>query len=280
MTRRATHWQQPSAVPAGSGALTDQALLTLPTGTESGTYRVVGLLKDPVTEQILARDEASCTMPARTPRREQYPLIQYGVTPTNKAVQEVTFTAEATMLEGMTAKSLTISGLTDTPASGTDRAEVALTENVADQPAEITVAYTLDGVEKAITIPIQASVSNIDLEPPVVTVSSDTLKVPGGASQEEIRAQVLALASASDTVSPGGDEAFAGIAAIQCELAADGSSAALTATDHAGNTSESRTVTLLSAVQPLQLGTPSAARQGESNTFDLALSSFRTAASL
>jgi len=84
------------------------------------------------------------------------------------------------MLEGMTAKSLTISGLTDTPASGTDRAEVALTENVADQPAEITVAYTLDGVEKTITIPIQASVSNIDREPPVVTVSSDTLKVPGG----------------------------------------------------------------------------------------------------
>ena len=45
--------------PSGSGALTDQALLTLPTGTERGTYRVVGLLTDPVTEQILARDEAS-----------------------------------------------------------------------------------------------------------------------------------------------------------------------------------------------------------------------------
>lgn len=255
--------------PSGSGALTDQALLTPPTGTGSGTYRVVGLLKDPVTEQILARDEASWYYAGPDAAAEQYPLIQYGVTPTNKAVQEVTFTAEATMLEGMTAKSLTISGLTAAPASGTDRAEVALTENVADQPAEITVAYTLDGVEKTITIPIQVSVSNIDREPPVVTVSSDTLKVPGGASQEEIRAQVLALASASDTVSSGGDEAFAGVAAIQCELAADGSSAALTATDHAGNTSEPRTVTLLSAVQPLQLGTPSAARQGESNTFDL-----------
>lgn len=44
---------------SGSRSLTDQALLNFPGDMEIGTYQMVGLLKNPENEQILARDQAA-----------------------------------------------------------------------------------------------------------------------------------------------------------------------------------------------------------------------------
>lgn len=255
--------------PSGSGSLTDQALLPLPDDLPTGVYQVSGLLKDPDSEQILARDQVSWYYAGPDSAGEKYPEIRYGTSPSGKAARSVTFSAEAIMLEGMTAESITITGLTGTPVTGTDRAEAVLDENFSDRAVEITVSYTLDGEPQTVTIPVKASVLNIDRVPPEMTVSSEILKISGDASEEEIRTQVQALVSAADSVSEGGSESYAGIAEIRCEIDRTGGTASVTAIDYAGNTSNSISVRLLTDLQPLQLGIPAAVRRDGSSIFDL-----------
>jgi uncharacterized repeat protein (TIGR02543 family) len=233
----------------------------------TGTYQVVGLLKDPDTEQIYARDEVNWYFNAEDPSLD-VPRVQ-AVISQSQAQQEVRIFFNAMGWNGVEILSL----YSEYFGVGEKKSSMSCyaTENMS-QSVDIDVEYTVDGVLKTATVPVWIAVENIDRVAPEIQLP-ETLEVSEGLTDDWVKEQVLALARVTDTVSAGGSPKFAGIKELTCQLScqnisAAGGTATVTAVDYAGNTAQ-KTITIAKRSQPLQLGMPTAVRETGADTFRL-----------
>ena len=255
----------------GSGSITDEVKLDLPV-IPSGTYRVKGFLKSAISdgEKIWAQDEVNWYY-ADGNQSVQVPAVKVSASPSGKASRSVTLTFTAIPQKGMTIERISAAELSDSVALDTNSLQCTLTENLSDV-IELEIQCTSDGTPRKLTIPIRVEVDNIDRIAPEIT-GAHWMDAMEGTSNEEVRKQVMESLSITDDISEGGNKAYAGIADVRCEMNSEnisftGGSVHVTAVDYAGNTS-SKTIGIQPRFQPLQLGVPTAQRQGGTAVFDL-----------
>lgn len=257
---------------SASGQSTVQ--MAVPTGgMTTGTYRVVGLLKDPDTdtETILAQDTVDWYYYAPDPTLLT-PTLKASASPAGQVARQVDVTITAEPAEGMVIQKLTAVEIAGQPASTTGSLSFTVEQNMIS--TQVEVEYTLNGEQKTATIPAWVNVDNIDLEPPTVTLGNDRMKVDAEATDEWVRQQVLEQATVADGVSENGNDMYAGVADVRCELstqniAAQGGTATVIATDYAGNVTK-KEVSIEPVAPPLQMGQPTATRNGQTASFALA----------
>ena len=236
---------------------------------ETGTYRVVGLLKDPENEAVLAQDTVDWYYDRENPTL-MAPVLKASVTPSGTAAREAEVTITALPVEGMTIQSVTAVEIEDQP-TGVDSLTFKTAENIAS--TGVRVVYTLNGQPKEATIPARLDVDNIDRVSPEIAFNNQVITVDADTGDEDVRRLVLEQAAVTDAVSPGGSGWYAGVAGVSCELeaeniAAKGGYVTVVAVDHAGNKA-SENVFVQPIVPPLQLGRPTAARVGTTSEFTL-----------
>lgn len=264
-----------NAVAAAFGTATSSEQTTVQMAIDtkymsSGNYRVVGLLKDEATEAILAQDEVSWYYDQADPTSLK-PALKTSATPSGKVARQAQVTITAVPIEGMTIQSITAPEIEGDPSSSTGSISFTVERNIATTSVEVTCIW--NGAQQTVTIPARVNVDNIDLVPPTITLETATMRVDAEKTDDQVRQQVLDQATIIDQLSAGGNELYAGVASVECELgtpniAANGGAATVTATDYAGNTAQA-TVNIEPIAPPLQLEQPVATRQGETNTFSL-----------
>lgn len=257
----------------GTATSSEQTTVQMTIGTKdmrSGNYRVVGLLKEAGTEQILAQDEVTWYYDKADPISLK-PSLKISAAPSDQVARQAQVTITAVPMEGMTIQNITAPEIEGEPSSSTGSISFTVEQNIATTSVEVT--YIWNGTQQTATIPAWVNVDNIDLVPPSITLEAQTMRVDAEKTDDQVRQQVLDQATITDQLSAGGNELYAGVASVECELdtrniAATGGTITVTATDYAGNTAQA-TVNIEPIAPPLQLEQPVATRQGETNTFSL-----------
>lgn len=235
----------------GTASATETVNLTLPAGAAEGVYNILGMIKHPDTEKIMAFDEASILY--EDGRVTRLAAVSHTLSPSGLTNGDVEIALDVTA-EG--ALNYTITSNTGLAKTGDNT--FTATQNGS---YSFTVAYTLEGVERETSHTV--NVSNIDKTPPEFTYEPFT--VIEDTPADEVKTLMNAAIAASDDRQLADDP----ISFATDFVAAHGEqTVAVTVTDAAGNTiTKDCTVTV--SPKPLELTLNTPVRVSDEDSFNL-----------